>query len=242
MKKLFFGLMVFIMTTSVMAQSSHYDFSLMGSSGYYTFYRIIDAENQLVEITYPCKNGNNYWYGYEKPTGKLIINSNVIFDGIVYHVTAIGDHAYYNCVELSGNLDLPESVETIGDGAFCGCSRLVGKLDLTHVKYIGDSTFYNCTQFTERLIIPDEVTSIGKSCFENCGFTGMCMLPASLLSIDDNALKGCSRISMISVKAENPPLAQESAFEDMNPNVKVFVPSNTTEMCQTLPARYSRFQ
>ena len=230
MKKLFFGLIVFIMTTSVMAQSSHYDFSLMGSSGYYTFYRIIDAENQLVEITYPCKNGNNYWYGYEKPTGKLIINSNVIFDGIVYHVTAIGDHAYYNCVELSGNLDLPESVETIGDGAFCGCSRLVGKLDLTHVKYIGDSTFYNCTQFTERLIIPDEVTSIGKSCFENCGFTGMCMLPASLLSIDDNALKGCSRISMISVKAENPPLAQESAFEDMNPNVKVFVPSNTTEM------------
>lgn len=240
MKKLFLILTLISITFFCVAQENHYDFSLMNSTGYYTFYRIIDADNQLVEITYPCNNGNNYWYGYEKPSGKLIINSNVTYDGIEYHVTAIGDHAYYNCVELSGNLDLPGSVETIGDGAFCGCSRLVGKLDLTYVKYIGDSTFYNCSQFTDRLIIPDEMTSIGKSCFENCGFTGMCMLPASLLSIGDNALKGCSKISLISVKAENPPVVEASAFDNMNPNITVYIPYNTTEIYKNANG-WSRF-
>ena len=223
MKKLFLILALFAAIATVVAQENHYDFCVINQTGYYTYYRIIDADNQLVEVTYPCQNGGNYWYGYEKPAGKLIINNEVTYNNIEYHIVAIGDNAYYNCSDLRGVLELPQSIETVGEAAFSGCSKLSGLLDLTHVTSIGrkafcncsglsgklilngniesveDSTFYNCSQFTDRLIIPSSVNSIGESAFESCGFTGMASLPASLVSLGSNAFKNCSHINRISI-------------------------------------------
>ena len=253
MKKLFLILALFAAIATVVAQENHYDFCVINQTGYYTYYRIIDVDNQLVEVTYPCQNGDNYWYGYEKPAGKLIINNEVTYDGTVYHIVAIGDNAYYNCSDLRGVLELPQSIETVGEAAFSGCSKLSGLLDLTHVTSIGrkafcncsglsgklilngniesieDSTFYNCSQFTDRLIIPSSVNSIGESAFESCGFTGMASLPASLVSLGSNAFKNCSHINRISIKASVPPVADSTAFDGLWKNMPVYVPCNTLE-------------
>ena len=64
----------------------------------------------------------------------------------------IGDHAFFNCSEMEGTLDLSASpiMMEIGDYAFYGCSKLSGTLCInTSYEYplqtIGDYAFYGCT-------------------------------------------------------------------------------------------------
>ena len=265
MKKLFAITILMALALSGMAQAVHFDFSAPNSTGYEIYYRIINVENHWIEATYPCQNGDNYWWGYDKPEGKLILSETVNHNGTNYTLVAIGDYAFCGCTGLRGVLELPQTLKTIGEGAFKSCSNMSGDLNIpspvTHIEreafsdclglsgklslpdslqYVGSLAFLNCANFNGQLIVPNKVTHIGDRAFENCSFTNMAVLPASLTFIGEQAFKGCTTIASINIKATVPPITASTSFDDMPVEISVFVPSQTKEVYQNATG-WSRF-
>ena len=266
MKKLTIINILFFFAINGFAQENHFDFSVINSTGYEIFYRIVDPVNHWVEATYPCQNGDNYWWGYDKPEGKLILADSVTYEGTAYTLVAIGDHAFCGCLGLRGALALPQTITTIGDGAFKGCSNINGNLNIptlvTQIEYeafaectglsgklylsdslrsIGNHAFNNCSNLTGELVIPDKVTTIGEGCFEQCsGFNDMLRLPSSVTSIGANAFKGCSKIKYINTKIHNPLVADATTFEGVPTWISVWVPYQTQDNYRNTAA-WSRF-
>ncbi len=103
----------------------------------------------------------------------------------------IGNQAFYsnNGNKLSGNLILPDSLETIGNEAFRRCYDLTGDLNIPkNVKTIGNGAFRECTGMTGSLTIPASVESIGSEAFRECKFKGTLTFEngSKLTEIKDN--------------------------------------------------------
>ncbi len=242
MKKTFFLLSLSILIMKGMAQEIHYDFSVFSSTGYEMFYHIINEENHWVEITYPCQHGDNYYWGYDKPEGKLFLEDTITYQGTDYYLKAIGDHAFCSCDGLRGTLELPTDLRSIGTGAFKNCSNLNGSLNLpVSMKRIEDDAFSGCSSFSSSLRLPDSIQYVGDRAFLNCSsFTGILWLPASLATIGDEAFKGCTNTHSISVKMTTVPVTAPNAFDDIPSWIKVNVPYNMKEAYQNAPG-WSRF-
>jgi len=242
MKKSFLILTLLALAIGGLAQETHFDFLVTNSTGYDIYYRVVDAENQQVEVTYPCLGNGNYWWGYIKPEGKLMLSDTVTYNGTAYTVVAIGDHAFCGCSDLRGELELPQTVTAIGAGAFKGCSNLNGSLSFpSELTEIGDETFSGCSSFSGKLILPDSTQYIGKQAFLNCsGFRGMMMLPATLGFIGEEAFKGCTSINAISIKATTVPITATNAFDEIPTWITVNAPYNMKEVYQNAPG-WSRF-
>ena len=202
-----------------------YSFSAVCPTGQTLYYRIINADNHYVELTFPghdpeddlggSYNGNGVWAGFIKPEGDIILPSSVNYNGINYIVTSISHYAFYGCTGLTGNLTIPDSVTSIGFYAFYGCSGLTGTLTLPNsVTNIECFAFSGCG-FTGALTIPNSMTMIGDGAFSYCsGFTSL-FLPSSVTYIGiantwssgcngANAFDGCSGLEQIIVDEDNP--------------------------------------
>ncbi len=195
-----------------------YSFSAVCSTGQTLYYNITDATNHYVEITCPGAPDATGWAGYTQPTGNITLPSSVTYNGYTYYVKAVGDYAFYACIDLTGSLSIPNgvtsignyafnscysftgsltipnSVTIIGDYAFRNCYHLTGSLALPNsVVSIGDYAFYNCRDFTGSLTLPNSVTTIGNGVFYRCrGFTGSLTLPNSVTTIGNDAFFGCT--------------------------------------------------
>ncbi len=241
MKKLF-AIILMALAINGIAQGSHFDFYITNSTGYEIYYRITDADLHQVVVTYPCQYGDNYWWGYDKPEGKLILMDTVTYNGTDYTLVGIDDHAFCGCSGLRGTFEFPESIQTIGAGAFKGCSNLSGNLVLPAVMTrIEDEAFSGCSSFTGKLALPDSIQYVGNQAFLNCSsFRGMMMLPASLSFIGEQAFKGVTFINAISIKAKHVPTTADNAFDDIPSWIEVNVPYNMQEAYQNAPG-WSRF-
>lgn len=242
MKKLFAILILVAFAVSGVAQETHFDFSITNSTGYDMYYRIVDTENQQVEVTYPCQHNDNYWWGYIKPEGKLMLSDTVTYNGTDYTVVAIGDHAFCGCSDLRGELEFPQTISAIGAGAFKGCSNLSGSLNIpATLKRIEDETFSGCSSFSGKLALPDSIQYVGSQAFLNCSnFRGMMMLPATLAFVGEQAFKGCTNINSMSVKSTSVPTTAANAFDEIPTWITVNVPYSTKEAYQNAPG-WSRF-
>ena len=241
MKKLFVIAVLMALAMNGFAQEIHYDFSVINSTGYELFYRIVNEQNHWVEVTYPCQNGDNYWWGYDKPEGKLILTDSVTYNGTDYTLIGIDDHAFCGCTGLRGTLEFPESIQAIGTGAFKGCANLNGNLNIPSlVTRIEDETFCGCSGFTGKLYLTDSLTYIGTKAFQQCTFKGFLMLPSTLTVIGDEAFKGCTSFSNISIKAVNPPITGSNAFDEIPTWKTVAVPYTAKDDYQNTSG-WSRF-
>ena len=233
MKKILAITLLMAMALCGMGQAIHFDFSITNSTGYEFYYRIIDAQNHWVEVTYPCQNGDNYWWGYDKPEGKLILADTVTYQGTDYTLVAIGDHAFCGCSGLRGTLEFPETIQSIGAGAFKGCSNFNGNLTIpASMTRIEDEAFYGCSEFATRLYLPDSLTYIGARAFQQCAFKGMLELPSTLSVIGDEAFKGCTSFNSISIKAVTPPTTGSHAFDEIPTWISVAVPYTSKDVYQ----------
>ena len=151
------------------------------------------------------------WYDYISQITTLIIGDSV---------TSIGDYAFVDGSNLTGNLIISDSVITIGDYAFYQCNGFNGSLTIgSSVISIGDRAFSGCSGFIGDLIIPDSVITIGEFAFSSClgltglaignavttidnnafyfcvGLTGNLIIPNSVTTIGDGAFYGCSQLT-----------------------------------------------
>lgn len=93
-----------------------YDFE---SGGIY-YEMIIPTTNKTVEVTYKGDYSNEY----SEYTGSITIPESVIYKGITYSVTSIGNSAFRGCTGLT-SVTIPNSVTSIGSSAFSDCIGLM---------------------------------------------------------------------------------------------------------------------
>lgn len=92
---------------------------------------------------------------------------------------------------VRGNLQFPEGLEEIGVHAFHNGSNISGTLELPEsLMLIGSSAFYGC-QFTGDLVYPVGFKSVPASCFEGCSFDGSLILKEGVTNIGADAFNGC---------------------------------------------------
>ena len=110
-------------------------------------------------------------------------------------VTTINDFAMNGCAKVTGELVIPDSVQTIGRSAF----ESSGFTSLTlgnSVKEIGVSAFYKCATMTGDLVIPASVTTIGENAFIGTGFDGKLDFKAQIEEFPDAIFKGLNFTSV----------------------------------------------
>jgi len=135
--------------------------------------------------------------------GAMIIPNDVVEIGAyAFHKTEItslslslilkriGEYAFGRCEKLSGNLNLPESLESIGSSCFSSCNfsgPLVIPPKLTEIP----TSCFNPNNFTGDLIIPENVKTIGSAAFGSNDFTGQLVLHNGITGIGTNAFVNC---------------------------------------------------
>lgn len=126
------------------------------------------------------------WYSSRKSLKKLVLKSGI---------TSIGDYAFFDCSNLTGDLKIPSNVHSIGENAFGYCSGFNGSLTIENgVVEIKKYAFYHCKGFTGSLKIPNSVTYIGFYAFYDCaGFTGDLIIGDGVTTIERGAFSGCYR-------------------------------------------------
>ena len=144
-----------------------------------------------------------------KYNGDIVIPETVVYEGVTYSVTSIGDYAFWDCSDLT-SVTIPNSVTSIGDRAFWDCSGLKKVIVKDIAAWCGISFSDNPlshshhlysdenTEITE-LIIPNSVTSIGEYAFEYCyGLTSV-TIGNCVTSIGDAAFCGCSGLTSVTI-------------------------------------------
>ncbi len=109
------------------------------------FYYVLDKVNQTATLTYETyvEDGAYNHTNYSRlNTKEWTIPAQVVQDGQVYAVTAIGDYAFANTnVE---QINLPEGIESIGTSAFDGNGSLSRVILPSTLTSIGQFAFYEC--------------------------------------------------------------------------------------------------
>lgn len=109
------------------------------------FYYVLDQWNHTATLTYETyeEDGAYNHTNYSRlNTTEWTIPAQVVQDGQVYAVTAIGDYAFANTnVE---QINLPEGIESIGTSAFDGNGSLSRVILPSTLTSIGQFAFYEC--------------------------------------------------------------------------------------------------
>ena len=139
-------------------------------------------------------------------------------------VTFIGEHAFYNCKNLTG-VNIPNSVTTIGNQAFYGCSSLTSVNIPNSVTTIGSQAFHDCSNLTS-INIPRSITNIEEYTFYGCSSLKSVHIPNSVTSIGDYAFNECNRLTRVIFKGNNPPKISDSdhMFWRTPNNLKFIIP------------------
>lgn len=142
-------------------------------------------------------------------TGEIVIPKslksigNNVFEGtgitsIVFpegsQLESIGSWAFRNCKELTGTLNLPDSLTYIGQDAFEGCSKLTGNVKIpVGMNYVNGGVFVGCASLSGNININPNVWFIAQNAFDGCTkITGKLELTHKVgLGVWDYAFRGC---------------------------------------------------
>lgn len=102
MKKSFTKVLPVVVALCFATEAGAYDFEAEG-----VYFNILSETDKTVEVT-----SGDYAYA-----GSVILPSTVNSGGITYAVTAIGENAFFDCVDLT-SVEIPDGVVSIGYGAF----------------------------------------------------------------------------------------------------------------------------
>ncbi len=84
-------------------------------------------------------------------------------------ITSIGNNAFYNCYNMTGDIVFGENLTYIGNSAFSNCNKLEGNITLYEgLTTIGSSAFSYCYKLGGDLVLPKSLTTVGNYAFNNC--------------------------------------------------------------------------
>ncbi len=122
---------------------------------------------QYIEV----EAGNTTYDVRENCSAVIETSSNTLIAGykstvIPTSVTAIGNGAFSNCLELT-SITIPNSVTAIGDRAFKGCVDLSSLEIPNSIKTIGSEAFYGCSGLST-VNIGNGIENIANDAFSEC--------------------------------------------------------------------------
>ena len=188
-----------------------YDFVVDG-----IYYRITGTNTVEVSHDY----GTRY-------SGNVNIPSSVAFNGTTYQVTAIGDHAFSECDNLTG-VSIPSSVTAILDYAFAWCSSLPSVNIPSSVNHLGTGAFYECSVLTS-VNIPSAVTAIPDMLFLLCDGLTSIAIPSSVTSIGLGAFASCRSLTSVTIPNSVTHIGTQ-AFQRCSALTSVTLPASLTEL------------
>ena len=164
------------------------------------------------------------WYSRRKSLKKLALKSGI---------TSIGDYAFFDCSNLTGDLKIPSNVHSIGENAFGYCSGFNGSLTIENgVVEIKKYAFYHCKGFTGSLKIPNSVTYIGVYAFYDCaGFTGDLIIGDGVTTIENGAFFGCKFKGTLKIGNSVTSIGEE-AFNSCRFTGSLTIPDSVTSIGQ----------
>jgi hypothetical protein len=187
-----------------------------------------------------------------KYEGSIVIPSSINVDGVVYHVTSIGEYAFSQCSNLI-SVTMPEGITTIEKDAFAACNHLSPVVIPSTVTSIGSDAFNGCSSFTSLTIpssvksigyrafrdcfrltsitIPEGVTDIGHSAFIYCTGLSSVTIPSSVVHSGGETFRGCSNLTSITI-AEGATIIGEGDFAECFALASITIPSSVTTIGQ----------
>ena len=160
------------------------------------------------------------WKKYE---GKVVIPSEIVFNGKTYFVKIIGDNAFHSCERLT-SIAIPNSVSKIEDFAFSDCSSLESVTIPENVREIGAGAFKSCTQLTS-VVIPEGVYIIKSFTFEGCSKLYSVVFPNTIKEIGYKSFFGCSNLFSITLP-EGIVRIMGEAFSYCSKLTSLYIPSS----------------
>lgn len=169
-------------------------------------------------------------------------NENITGVTIENGLQSIGQYAFYGCINLTGDLQIPSSVTAIGRYAFYNCTNIDGDIMLSaSLTRIEPYTFYNAAKAQNLVFAPNnKLTYIGDYSFSNCGFSGTLDIPELVDEICAGAFYNDTNIISVQFKGNNLRYIRSSAFSTCTkitgtidlPNSVLYIESNAFYNCQ----------
>ena len=228
---------------------NNYDFSVVCNSGQTLFYKITNNNEPFtVAVTYPSNSnesssidggwGNwggwgtaDFYNGFTKPTGDLVIPKTVTYNSKTYSVTGISDDAFYGCDGLK-SITIPNTINSIGYSATTNCTNLQYN-EYDNGLYLGtaDNKYYALikakTESITNCVINNSCKIIGGSAFSNCSSLTTISIPNSVTNINTGAFSACSRLNSVSL-SNNLSNIGDNAFGRCGALNSITIPNSVT--------------
>lgn len=206
-----------MMVCAVYVAQAH-DFEVDG-----IYYNITSETNKTVGVTY---KGESYSTIIEY-SGDIVVPENVSYNDTLYSVVSIGNHAFYNCGDMT-SIAIPNSVTSIGEYAFYKCSGLTNATIGNSVEFIGTHAFGGCRGLIS-ITIPDSVTGIGRCAFYGCSSLTSVTIGNSVESIGAHAFCYCSGLKSLIIPNSVKSIGN-SAFSDCSSLTSVTIPNSVASI------------
>ena len=141
------------------------------------------------------KIGNN---DNEKPTGDLVIPSQISRNSTVYTVTEIASGGF-NEVHTLSKVTIPNTVTIIGDNAFRHSGNNSTSFEIImseNIKEIGASAFEGCNKLSS-IELPEGLEEIGDRAFAECNGITEIILPSTLETLGSSAFVTCNNLRTV---------------------------------------------
>jgi len=211
-KTLFALLAVLAIAVAPNQASAAFHFSAVAPTGQTLYYKIIADSTQQVKLTYPqvSDDHENYYYGYPKPTGVLVVPDSVEHEGVWYRVTQMSMQVFLSCDSLT-EVTLPSTISEISMNAFNGCTQLT-KVNLPgSIEEIQSFAFRECSSL-ESIDLPEGLRVIWGQAFCLCTSLRRVHLPSTLVEIKPYAFSSSDAIDTVWIAATVPPLCGDSQY------------------------------
>ena len=129
--------------------------------------------------------------------GNFDIPETVVYNGVNYKVSSIGNRAFVGCKTLT-SITIPNSITTIGNNAFSNCSGLTSITIPNSVTSIGDYAFSKCSGLVS-VRIPNSFKTIGNGIFSGCSSLTSVNIPNSITHIGNYAFEDCKSLTSINL-------------------------------------------
>lgn len=164
-----------------------------------TLYYVIDEASQAATAVAPCylaEDLADFWKGYEKPKGKVVIPGIVEYGGKSFPLTALEFGLFLYCDDIT-SVSLPEGITTIPEAAFSYCCNLTDIHFPSTLTKIEGWAFQYDEKLGPDLVLPEGLTEIGPVAFGDCIGLESIVLPSSLQSIGNAALDMCTKLKEV---------------------------------------------
>lgn len=149
------------------------------------WYNVTDGEELTLEVVAGPEKYSDLSYD---------IPMRVDYEGRVYIVTAIGDHAFADCSMPSG-ITLPQSIQHIGEGAFLRCKSLEEITLPDHLLSVGNWAFSGTS--LKKVEFPSMTQYIGKGCCANCHQLQSAVVKAKMRELPENLFLACWNLNAV---------------------------------------------